>query len=343
LTGSVPVHPRGRLRLALFVLAALAVAAPLIAGFLGALHPALDSFAHFRAHLAVAAGLLAVSGLLAVGRRGRGVALALIVPAVAAGWTVAPFLVSGAGVEGLGGRIACAANGAVCPAGADRAEAGGAADGRTLTLLQMNLLRPADPSAAIAAIVRHAPDLVTLQEMQEGFPEALAAAGGDYPHVAVCPPHDQRIAILSRRPFVPDEGACVGEHGFLSRTVAVSGRHVAVVSQHLRWPWPFSQWYHLDGLADDLSALAAPVVVGGDFNAVPWSAAVATFARLSGTMPVAGIGATWLHPTFPDGWRPLVGLPIDHVLVSPAVGIVSVTRLPATASDHLPVLVRLRP
>lgn len=325
-----PAHARGRLRNVLFALAAVALAAPLLLGFFGARQPALDSFAHFRAHLAVAAAGLAALGIFLPGRFVRRLSLALLALAAAAGWTVAPFVLPGGSASPL--QAACAANGAACPAGA--------AEGRTYTLLQMNLLRPSDPAAAIAAIARHAPDFVTLQEMQDDFPEALAAAGAGYPHVAVCPVRLSVMAILSRHPFAPGTGACVHQDGLVARAVELDGRRVTIVSNHLPWPWPYSQWNHVTNLADDLAGLEPPVVVGGDFNAAAWSAAVATFGELSGTRPVAGIGPTWLHPAFPERWRPWVGLPIDHVLVSPGIEVVSVTRLPATASDHLPVLVR---
>ncbi|TIO37592.1 MAG: AP endonuclease, partial [Mesorhizobium sp.] len=42
-------------------LAMTALTAALLAGFLGALHPALDSFSHFRIHLSVLTALLAVA------------------------------------------------------------------------------------------------------------------------------------------------------------------------------------------------------------------------------------------------------------------------------------------
>lgn len=315
MTANAP-PPRGRVRAALFALASLFLAAPLLAGFLGALHPALDSFAHFRAHLAASAALLAVLGVLVAGRRVHLPALALLLLAAAAGATVGPYLL---------------------PLGRGGADAAGE---RSYTLLQMNLLAPADQRPAAALIRDTAPDVVTLQEIRRGFMEELARVGVSYPHVALCRPHGPRLAILSRHPFVDGGGICLAAHGFLSRQVRLGDTAVTVVSQHLRWPWPFSQWYHLRNIAPALRGKEPPVVVGGDFNAAPWSAAVGAFAALSGTHPVRGIGATWLHPALPEALRPWVGLPIDHVLVSDGVRVIDVRRLPPTRSDHLPVLAR---
>ncbi|HEY4193782.1 MAG TPA: AP endonuclease, partial [Mesorhizobium sp.] len=53
----------------LILLAMLAIAAALVFGFFGALHPALDSFSHLRAHLAVLLALLALALLAFAGFR----------------------------------------------------------------------------------------------------------------------------------------------------------------------------------------------------------------------------------------------------------------------------------
>jgi endonuclease/exonuclease/phosphatase (EEP) superfamily protein YafD len=128
----------------------------------------------------------------------------------------------------------------------------------------------------------------------------------------------------------------------MARRVALPGGGVTIASQHLRWPWPYSQWFHIDALAPALAEAGSPLVIGGDFNAVPWSAAVESYAAASGTEAVGGIGPTWLHPSLPGRWRRVVGLPIDNILVSPGVTITAVSRPMATASDHLPVLVAFR-
>ena len=53
----------------LLLLAAVAVSVPLVLEFLGAVHPALDTFSHFRAHLAVLMILLALPLLFTKMRR----------------------------------------------------------------------------------------------------------------------------------------------------------------------------------------------------------------------------------------------------------------------------------
>ncbi len=53
----------------LLLLAAVALSVPLVLGFLGAVHPALDSFSHFRAHLAVLLAVLTIPLLFTKMRR----------------------------------------------------------------------------------------------------------------------------------------------------------------------------------------------------------------------------------------------------------------------------------
>lgn len=65
----------------ILLLAAVAVSGPLVLGFLGSLHPALDSFSHFRAHLAVVMAILALPLLFTQMRREAAMVLLLAVMA----------------------------------------------------------------------------------------------------------------------------------------------------------------------------------------------------------------------------------------------------------------------
>jgi len=79
-----------------------------------------------------------------------------------------------------------------------------------------------------------------------------------------------------------------------------------------------------------LEGLDAPVVVGGDFNMVPWSNLVADAQEATGTVYSGARAATyWIK-----GWAPV---PIDHVLAGGGTGEV----LPLLDSDHKGVLARI--
>ena len=307
----------GRRPRLLATLAVAALALAVIAGFGGTLAPALDSLGHFRAHLAV---LLALASLAALALRVRLVGALGLGVAAAALITVAPFLVphrSGAS----------------------------ASPSRSYSLLQMNVLyRAGDREAALRRVRDAQPDVVTLQEMTPEWRDALASLSDSYPYQFFCrwpggPTSD--AAILSRRPFAAgDRGTCDTMNALSARAVDFDGVAVTIASQHQLWPWPAGQWHRIAALRPTLAALPKPLIVGGDFNAAPWSAAVRTYAAAAGTRPVEGIGPTWFPEVLPAELGRWFGLPLDNVLASDGIAVLGSERLPATGSDHLPVLVR---
>ena len=117
-----------------------------------------------------------------------------------------------------------------------------------------------------------------------------------------------------------------------------------IISVHLAWPWPFGQNLQLDELENgafrnDLESNISGRIVAGDFNSVSWSNTVSRMERLTGTRHISGIGPTWLSYSFPTPLRPYFGLPIDQILLSPDINLISVKRLSSFDSDHLPVRV----
>jgi len=82
-----------------------------------------------------------------------------------------------------------------------------------------------------------------------------------------------------------------------------------------------------------------PLVVAGDLNAGPWSWA---FARLQkeGDLEDSARGFG-LQPTFPATANPALRVPIDHLLYSDGVRVVSRRLGPPLGSDHFPLVVDL--
>src|SRR3546814_1418660 len=75
------------------------------------------------------------------------------------------------------------------------------------------------------------------------------------------------------------------------------------------------------------------LIVAGDMNLTPWAAAMREQDRA-----LAPLSRMTRAPSWP---RALPVLPIDHVYAGPDWGLVSARRLPATGSDHRPILVTL--
>lgn len=290
------------------------VSVAILASFLNGVAEPFDSIAHFRAHLGVVLVILAV---VLFARRTFIAALVAGLIAVAALATTLPWLIMETG----------SAN--EPPEGEPR-----------YTLLQMNLRFDAEPRPALRRIAAVQPDLLTLQEVTPRWRPILATLDETYPYQAVCDLENSigDVVVMSRRPMIEGSLVCSPKEDVVAARFNLNGRNVTIASAHLRWPWPFSGWQQIQRIEPVLEDLPTPLIIGGDFNATPWSAAVATVAATSGTTPLSGIGPTFMLNILPTELAWWVGLPIDNVLVSPEVTVLSSERLTATGSDHLPVL-----
>ena len=302
----------------LLLIAAILVSLPLVLGFLGTLHPAFDAFAHFRAHLAVLMGAMAL--LLLFTRMKREAAMILLLAVMAFSTTLS-------GTSRLMGRSAADANAA--PAGA------------RYSLLQINLLfdNP-DPKRLVQLIGRERPDIITYQEAGSVWTSWLDILKGSYPFRHECKLGDYGwgVGILSRRPFAEGAQSLCSEDGTLAMaTFNFGGSPAMIAAFHSRWPWPYRQPQQIADAEPLFRQINGPAIIAGDFNSAPWSQAVRHIEQMSNTNHMAGIGPTWLTTDLPAAWRPFIGLPIDQLLVSPAIEAPKVRTLPDAGSDHLPV------
>jgi endonuclease/exonuclease/phosphatase (EEP) superfamily protein YafD len=290
---------------------------PLLAGFFSRLHPAFDSFAHFRIHLAA---LMALAALLLLASRlflEGAVALALSIGAVAT---------TSAAIE-------------LPLLGSTRAQA--SAGEPVYRLLQLNLLYDnPEPNRVLSLIGRIRPDVVTLNEVSLMWQDKLELLASAYPYRILCPFPNGRwgVAILSSRPFVQGEEAQCYERGSLAvAPIDFGGRPVDVATLPLGWPWPFHQPRQLAALATPLASLADTALLAGDMNATPWSATVSRVSALGGLELMRSVGPTWLSKHLPQ-FMWFAGLPIDQVFQR-GVTIHGARKLEAAGSDHLPILV----
>ncbi|RUW82091.1 endonuclease/exonuclease/phosphatase family protein [Mesorhizobium sp. M1E.F.Ca.ET.063.01.1.1] len=299
-------------------LAMMALSAALLAGFLGALHPALDSFSHFRIHLSVLTALLALA-LLASSYRLQATAVLL--------FAIASFATTASALPKLWPQQAIARP----------------ADRIVYSLLQMNLrFDNPTPKKVLSLIGRTNPDVITLDEVSGMWTTELGYITSAYPYRILCPyPNGVfGVALLSRRPFAAGTAPhCEPRGAMATATIDFGGTGVDVAAIHLSWPWPLEQHWQIGELSEPLTALGETAIMAGDCNAVPWSAAVRRVASLGKLTVMPSAGPTWIHRKLPDFLRRFAGLPIDQVFSKGGVTIHSATRLEDTGSDHLPVLV----
>ncbi|CAN7634763.1 endonuclease/exonuclease/phosphatase family protein [Mesorhizobium sp. LjRoot246] len=309
----------GTLLISVAFLAMLACSVALVAGFFGTLHPAFDSFSHFRVHLAVLMALCALPLLATTFRLQAVVALLFAVAAFATTLSFSRLWPVQAAYEARN---------------EDRA---------VYKLLQMNLRYDnPTPKKVLSLIGRTNPDVITLDEVSAMWATELGYISSAYPYRILCPYPNGifGVALLSRRPFAAgSEARCERRGAMAVATVDFGGIDVDVAAIHLSWPWPREQYWQIGELAPTLSSLGETAIMAGDCNAVPWSAAVRRVASLGRLTVMPSAGPTWIRIKLPDFLRRFAGLPIDQVFSKGGVTIHSATRLEDTGSDHLPVIV----
>lgn len=201
-----------------------------------------------------------------------------------------------------------------------------------VSLYQKNLLWIIPSLDELEADIRAAaPDVLTLQEVVDTNRPLLDRLSDMLPYRLDCPlPRTVGgTAVASRWPILEGEQIC--EEGLAAIRVAAPGGPLWVVSVHLHWAWPKRGWRHGRTLEEALAKLDGPAVMGGDFNQVPWSAAVRRLGRAAGTKRAGWVGRTFLL----RGWIPL---PIDHVFTPDGHG--QVVRRDLHGSDHYGLLLR---
>lgn len=190
-------------------------------------------------------------------------------------------------------------------------------------------------------------DLVVLQEVDHAWIESLRSLAESHHHTLLRPqPDNFGMAIYSRYPLRGGSTVWLGEGWVpaLSTELDIEGRSVALLALHTVPPWG-RQGSHirddqLRAIPGFFSAAAPSRIVIGDFNLTPWSLRFSALLRATGLRPAqAGRG---ILPTWPAPLPALFRIPIDHVLVSPDLGVEEIRLGPYVGSDHLPLLLDLR-
>lgn len=202
--------------------------------------------------------------------------------------------------------------------------------------------RNADPAETAQAIVDARPDIVLLQEVGGNFRPMLAALRQHLPYATDCPARCD-MAIFSRWPidargyrFRDAAGRKFGP-GLAWAEIAPPGMpSFTVATLHYGHPSPPGPQARMRlELADAVHRIdPRSLIVAGDMNLTPWAAAMR--AQDEALSPLVR-----MTRALPSWHKPVPLLPIDHVYAGPGWGLVDARRLPATGSDHYPLLVIL--
>ena len=221
-----------------------------------------------------------------------------------------------------------------------------AADTSNLRLLLYNADRNYLPYVGIDAIVSmiedEQPQVAVLLEIGEPQAAALIETLHDsYPHqLAHQDIETDGFLILSQLPLDSAEPTSIGGGRLAAHfTIDIGGTPVQFVSPHPTNPlWSLEERNdQLAALAKWISAAETPLIVAGDLNITMWARHYKAIERagVTNTRRGRGILPTWHSPI------PFMTLPIDHVLVSPEIGVHALQIMPSLGSDHLPQVVDL--
>ncbi len=178
-----------------------------------------------------------------------------------------------------------------------------------LRVYQKNLLfRMQNPERVIADIRDSGADIILLQELARDNRPVIREMKVSHPYWHMCDAHSVGgVAIMSRLPFT-EPPVCDYPNGLVAVRLETEAGPLSVAAVHLHWPWPFGQARHVQRMLPYLEALPKPVLVGGDFNMVPWSHTNRLFEAATGTVAAGPVRPSLLL----EGVYPM---PIDQVLV----------------------------
>ena len=205
-----------------------------------------------------------------------------------------------------------------------------------LVVYQKNLFFGMQDHKAIIADIRDSrANIVLLEELSQDNLPVIWSLRDSHPYQQVCEAHAVgAVAILSDMPF-QNAPTCPDTRGAAVARVVTPYGPLSVAAIHLHWPWPFGQAAQMQALLPHLRNLPRPVLIGGDFNMVPWS-----------HLDRVVTGATDTHVAGPI--RPSLTLkrvypmPIDQLLI-PEGWSGQVQMRERLGSDHRGVLLRLSP
>lgn len=219
-----------------------------------------------------------------------------------------------------------------------------AASAPNLRVLQANVYdRASVPDRFLRLVRDERPDIVLLQEANEAWDASMRAL--DYAHHALIPRYANgrpNLGLYWRAELKPPVPLSSRGIPAVMLEITVNGAPVRVFNVHTASPWsPRRALHHreqMQELARCLAEIDTPAIVAGDLNTSPWSPLYKRLLARTGLISARqGFGVLGTWPTFPG----VIRTSIDHLLVSPAIGVVRCRVGPHIGSDHRPLLTDL--
>ena len=185
--------------------------------------------------------------------------------------------------------------------------------------------------------------LIIFQEYTTYSHQARSHALTEYPYKLVHTIDSPfGIAVYSKVPFVKAEVKSFTSLPAVDVTIASGGNLLRVLGVHPIPPMSAATYNarneYFNAIAAEVAGVDVPVIVAGDFNAVPWSWHFKNMLK-KGELASARDGHG-LKPTWPGGFIPLL-IPIDHILYNNQLALVEFDTGDNAGSDHKPIWAEL--
>ena len=211
-----------------------------------------------------------------------------------------------------------------------------------LKVVSMNLwARNRRTDAVIDYFRREDADIIVLQETSPHWVRALETLKDVYPHrIGQMDCQDMQyceVMVLSKKPWAEARAFLIDDTGAALVWARFPDSGLTVATTHLNrpfWAGGVAQPEQIEALAKHIRQLDGPLILAGDFNAAPWSAAYTRLVEAAGIRR-AGHG---LNVTWPAWLWPFSGIPIDHVFTKGIAGPIEVRTGPGNGSDHRPLI-----
>lgn len=197
-----------------------------------------------------------------------------------------------------------------------------------------------------AAVASHAPDIVLFTEMNDLWLTEMKSLTAGYPYTVARTRSDNFGIVLFSR-IQPQKLEIIdflaGEVPSIEMVFPLGSRTVTLIGTHPLPPRTYEysaiRNAQLVLIARYLAKVTGPKIVMGDMNTVPWSPYFRDLLRDGGLKDTGlgrGVVVTWPSHAW---W--LFGIPLDHILVSPDVSVISRSVGPWVGSDHYPVVAEI--
>lgn len=212
-----------------------------------------------------------------------------------------------------------------------------------LRIVMANVLRQNTSYTSVRRLINElSPDFIVLIETSDVWIKEMKPIEAEYPYRFISNREDNYgISLFSRVPAIDSEVITFGDAGVptIVASFDIRGWILKIICTHP--PPPKGRRnsqlrnQQLKEIAEYIAAQDTPVCLCGDLNMTPWSLFFNDLLARSGLIDSGhGFG---VQPTWPSA-IPIFRVPIDHLLVSPDITVLSRRIGPVIGSDHFPVI-----